>query len=94
MNDFYMFRIGSGLYDVLLDGTKQRFGQPDTKKNRPRYSSAQAFRDRLNPLSRGRCSKAAQRAQVHSAEPQLHYLHTTATADRTYQKLVRPAAAL
>ena len=32
MNGFYMFRIGSGLYEVPLDGHKQRFGQPDTKK--------------------------------------------------------------
>ena len=33
MNDFYMFRIGSRLYDVPPDGRKQRFGQPDTLRS-------------------------------------------------------------
>ena len=50
MNDFYMFRIGSGLYDVPLDGPKQRFGQPDNVLKKMDLAQAfDKFRDRPTP---------------------------------------------
>ena len=48
MNDFYMFRIGSGLYDVALDGPKQRFSTPPLKKI-DLALAFNKFRDRPTP---------------------------------------------